>query len=169
VGTPASATALVEKVEAALGAGGLKPVREPIAGRESVIGSTSAFKWRWMATKLNSFIYVAVFQPGSAASGVLDEYLNAACQDAINKKGLMRGAQTGVAAVVVAAIDQATPQEEAWAAKPHGRRFAAIPFPVLADPTAGKVVRPERMILGGIYAGYLKDLVRQYVEAPLRS
>jgi hypothetical protein len=169
VSTPGSASELVTRVEAALEGGGLHPAREQIAGRDSIVGSTSAFKWRWMATKLNTFVYVAAFPPGGAASGALDEYLNAACQDAINKKGLMRGAQSGVAAVVVAAVDRATPQDEAWGAKPHGRRFAAITFPVLADPIAGKVVRPERMILGGIYAGYLKDLVRQYVEAPLRS
>ena len=31
------------------------------------------------------------------------------------------------------------------------------------------VVRPERMMLGGIYTGFLKDLVKQYVEAPMHG
>jgi hypothetical protein len=156
-------------VEAALAAGGLQPTRVTIAGHETVSGSTSAFKWRWMGSRLHSFVYIAVFQPGSAASGALDEYMAAAVQDAINKKGLMRGAQSGVAAVAVAAIDHSTLQEQAWAAKPHGRRFAAMTFPVLADPTTGTVVRPERMIVGGLFTGYLKELVATYVEAPLRA
>ncbi|HEY8634009.1 MAG TPA: hypothetical protein VIO34_03530 [Candidatus Dormibacteraeota bacterium] len=166
---PASAADLVARVEAALAAGGLQPIRTTVAGHMGVVGSTSAFKWRWMATKLNSFVYIAAFNPGSAASGALDQYLAAACQDAIDKKGLMRGAQSGVAAVTVAAIDHATPEDEAWAAKPHGRRFAAITFPTLADPATGKVIRPQRMILGGIYKSYLQDLVKQYVEGPLHS
>src|SRR4029077_11933435 len=126
-------------------------------------------KWRWMGSRLHSFIYIAQFQPGSAASGELDQYLGDACQDAINKKGLMRGAQSGVAAIAVAVVENATAQEQAWAAKPHGRRFAAISFPVLADPSAGAVIRPQRMVIGGIFTAYLQDLVRQYVETPLRA
>ena len=70
-----------------------------------------------------------------------------------------------MAAVTVAVIDNATNDEQAWAVKPHGRRFAAVTFPVLADPSAKRVIRPERMVLGGIYTGYLQDLVRTYVEA----
>ena len=166
---PGSASELVSRAEAALTAAGLQPTRTTIAGHETVVGSTSAFKWRWMATRLNSFVYIAAFQPGGAASGALDQYLAAACQDAINKKGAMRGAQSGVAAVAVAAIDDATAEDEAWGAKPHGRRFAAFSFPVLADTTASKVVRPQRMVLGGIYTGYLQGLVRDYVEAPMRG
>ena len=81
----------------------------------------------------------------------------------------MRGAQSGVAAVTVVAIDGVAPEVEMWATKPHGRRFAALTFPVLAEVAAAKVVRPERMLLGGIYTGFLKDLVRQYVETPMRG
>ena len=40
---------------------------------------------------------------------------------------------------------------------------------MLAEVAAGKVIRPERMMLGGIYTGFLKDLVKQYVETPMRG
>jgi hypothetical protein len=148
-----------------------------IAGSDTIIGATSEFRWRWIAATLNSFLYVAAFQPGSAASGGLDSYLAAACEDAIHRPGASWGFQPAVAPITVAVIDRATPQDQAWAASPHGRQllpwrrgpFAAITFPVLADPAGGKVVRPEHMIIGGIYTGYLKGLVRQYVEAPLRG
>jgi hypothetical protein len=177
VAPPASAAELVARIEAALAAGGLQPARATIAGSDTVVGGTSEFRWRWIAATLNSFLYVAAFQPGSAASGVLDSYLAAACEDAIHRPGATWGLQPAVAPITVAVIDRATPQDEAWAAKPHGRQFlgprrrpfAAITFPVLADPAAGKIVRPEHMILGGIYTGYLKSLVRQYVEGPLRG
>jgi hypothetical protein len=173
----ASASELVARIGSALAAGGLQPTWTAIAGGDTLVGGTSEFRWRWIAATLNSFLYVAAFQPGSAASGVLDTYLAAACEDAINREGANWGFQPAVAPITVAVIDRATPQDEAWAARPHGRQilsewwrpFAAITFPVLADPAGGKVVRPEHMIVGGIYTGYLQGLVRQYVEGPLRG
>jgi hypothetical protein len=174
VAPAASASELVARIEPALSAGGLQPARATIAGRETVVGGTSKFKWWWI-TRLKSFLYVAAFQPGSATSGVLDEYLGAARWDAIKKKRDMRGLElaavgiTVVAAMTVAVIDYATPQDEAWAAKPHGSRIGAITFPVLANPAAGNVIRPDRMIVGALFTGYLQGLVRQYVEGPLRG
>lgn len=173
----ASAGELVTRIESALAAGGLQPIRTTIAGSDTVVGGTSEFRWRWIAATLNSFLYVAAFQPGSAASGGLDSYLAAACEDAIHRPGANWGFQPAVAPITVAVIDRAASEDEAWAMRPHGRQFlgrgshpfAAITFPVLADPAGGKVVRPEHMIIGGIYTGYLKGLVRQYVEAPLRG
>jgi hypothetical protein len=174
VAPPASGAELVAQIESALSAGGLQPARATIAGRETVVGRTSKFRW-WWVTRLKSFLYVAAFQPGSAASGVLDEYLGAARWDAIKKKREMRGLElaaagiTVVAAMTVAVIDYATPQDEAWAARPHGSRIGAITFPVMANPIAGNIIRPDRMIVGALFTGYLQSLVRLYVEAPLRG
>jgi hypothetical protein len=163
---PTPAALIVGRVETAMYAAGLQPARATIGGPVAVVGGTSEFRWQWMATRLNSFIYVASFTPGTTVE-VLDGYLKAACQDAINRKGANRGLQSGVAAVTVAIVDNATTEQAAWAMKPHGRRFAAITFPVLVDATTRRVVFPERMVLGGIYAGYLKDLVRTHVEVPI--
>lgn len=165
--SPGTVFDLVARIEAAMAAGGMNPVVRTVGGPQVVVGYTSAFRLQWMATKLHTLIYVCAFPPGSAVSGELDIYLAAACQDAIDKKGAWRGMQVGVAAIAVAAIDHATPDDEMWAGTPHGRRFAAIAFPVVADPSTRRVIRPERMVLGGIYRGYLKDLVRKYVEGAL--
>jgi hypothetical protein len=159
---------LVGKIETAMHAAGLQPTRATIGGPIAVVGGRSEFRWQWMATRLNTFIYVASFTPG-ATTQILDDFLKAACQDAINRKGANRGLQSGVAAVTVAIVDNAGPDQVAWATKPHGRRFAAITFPVLVDATTHKVVFPKRMVLGGIYAGYLKDLVRTHVEAAISN
>jgi hypothetical protein len=169
-----SAAELVGRIDSALSAGGLHPARATIAGGETVVGGTSKFRWWWI-TRLKSFLYVAAFQPGSAALGVLDAYLAAARWDAIQKRREMRGlelAATGItviAAVTVAVVDYATPQDEAWAARPHGSRVGAITFPVVVNPATGNVIRPDRMIVGALFTGYLQSLVRQYVEAPLRG
>jgi hypothetical protein len=165
---PAPAAMLVARIEQAMAAGGLQPIRAIVGGPTAVVGSTSKFRWSWMATQLNTLIYAASFLPGTTIA-FLDQYMATACQDAINRKGAMRGFQVGVAAVTVAAVDQATPELTAWAATPHGRRFAALTFPVLVDASTRQVVYPQRMVLGGIYTGYLKDLVRTYIEAPIRQ
>lgn len=165
---PATAGELVQRIDSAIGAAGLARGRGQVAGLDAVIGYGSTFRWQWMFTKLHWFIYAAAMPPGTQLER-LDEYLGAAVQDAIDRKGGARGAQSGVAAVSIVAIDGVAPEAEQWAAKPHGRRFAALTFPVLAEVGAARVVRPERMVLGGIYAGFLKDLVRQYVEVPMRG
>ena len=168
VAPPANANELVERIHSTMSGAGLQPEMTSIAGFNTVVGGSSTFKWQWMATKLHWFIYATVMAPGTPADA-LDRYLDGACQDAINRKGGMRGAQSGVAAVAVVAIDGVAPEVEQWAVRPHGRRFAALTFPVLAEVAAAKVVRPERMMLGGIYTGFLKDLVKQYVETPMRG
>lgn len=168
VAPPANANELVQRIHTTMSSTGLQPGMATIAGFSTVVGGSSTFKWQWMATKLHWFVYATVMAPGTPADA-LDRYLDEACQDAINRKGVMRGAQSGVAAVSVVAIDGVAPEVEQWATKPHGRRFAALTFPVLAEVGAGKVVCPERMVLGGIYTGFLKDLVKQYVEAPMRG
>lgn len=150
---------------------GLKPLgayRDTIGPATAAIALTSRFRWRWMATLLHTFIYAAWFHPGTPVE-TLDQYLAAACQYAIDKKGALRGMQVGVAAVTVAIVDNATAEQVEWAAHPHGRRFAAIAFPVLVDATARRVIRPERMVLGAIYTGYLQELVRTYVETPIST
>src|SRR5437879_13864309 len=98
VAPPASANELVERIHTTLAGAGLQPGMVNIAGFNTVVGGSSTFKWQWMATKLHWFVYATVMAPGTP-SDALDRYLDDACQDAINRKGGMRGAQSGVAAV----------------------------------------------------------------------
>ena len=163
---PNPAAVAIGRIEAALQA--LGPYRETIGPVTAVVALTSKFRWRWMATLLHTFIYAAWFHPGTPVEA-LDQYLAAACQHAIDKKGALRGMQIGVAAITIALVDNATPEQVGWASRPHGRRFAAIAFPVLVDATARRTVRPERMVLGGIYTGYLQELVTTYVQKPIST
>lgn len=165
---PAPAAMLVGRIEQAMAAAGLQPVRAVIGGPIAVVGGTSRFRWRWMATKLHVSICAASFLPGTSAP-FLDQFLAAAIENAINRKGALRGFQVGVAAIAVAVVDGATPEQIAWASQPHGRRFAAVTLPVLADASSRQVVYPQRMIIGGIYLGYLQELVRKYVEAQVTN
>jgi hypothetical protein len=154
--------AVVGRIEASLRAGGFAVERGSVAGRDTVIARQSQFKLRWMATKLHTFVMVADFG-ADASPDVLDRYLTEAVQYSISAKGgAPRGLQTGTCAMTVAVTESAG-GAGGWAVKPHGRRFAAMAFPVLVDVTAGSVSHPQRMAIGAIYVPYLKKLVQEHI------
>ncbi len=143
---------------------GMATTREPILGRETVIARRSDFKLRWAATRLHTFVVAAAFA-GSATPPELDAFLDAARGYAVDHKGGMpRGLQTGSAAIAVAVVAGHDAEMERWALQPHGRRFAALAFPVLADVTSRVVLEPKRMLLGGIYAKHLRNVVSLLVQ-----
>jgi hypothetical protein len=147
---------------------GMATSRDLLLGSEVLVARTSQFRWRWMATKLHTFLVAAVFPSDAATPDQLDGFLRAATEYAkAHKTGLPVGLQTGVAVIVVAVTENASPAAHGWAAAPHGRQFGVVPFPVLADVVDGQVTRPQRMVIGGIYAGYLKGLVDHHVTGAL--
>jgi len=145
---------MVPRAEAA----GLVGGQADFFGRPSVIARRSDFKAKWFATRLHTFLVASAFDhvPDVAE---LDAFLDAAREYAVsNKGGLPRGLQTGVAVIAAAVVPGAAPGLDEWALTPHARRFAAIPFPVLANLATGAVAEPRRMLLGGIYAGHLRGI-----------
>jgi hypothetical protein len=141
--------------------------RDSVAGRQAVIGRRAQFRLRWLATRLHTFVLVAVFKSDATAEH-LDRFMDEASQYATTVKGgLPRGLQTGTCAVAVAVLPSAV-GVEGWASKPHGRRFAALTYPVTVDLANGRVDQPGRMLIGAVYVPYLKELVREHVEPSLR-
>ena len=155
------AATVVGRIEASLSTGGFTVDRGSVAGREAVIARRSEFRMRWMATRLHTFVMVADFT-ADATPDVLDRFLSDAVQYAITAKGGMpRGLQTGTCAVAVAVTGAGEAGD--WAVRPHGRRFAAMSFPVLVDVGAKRVTHPPRMAMGAVYVPYLKQLVQEHV------
>lgn len=152
------------RIEQAAGAAGMQPVRVTLgSGRPALAGRTSEFRWRWMATRLHTFLVAAPFPPGTGPAE-LDAFIGEATRYAKdNKGGLPRGLQTGVAALVVAVTSGASPAAVEWASEVHGRQFATIPWPVLVDTASGTVTQPQKMKLGGVYKAYLQEMVRNVV------
>jgi hypothetical protein len=159
---------VLARIEASLEAAGFATARVVLAGHSSVTGIKAEFRWRWMATRLSTCIAVAEF-PVDAGAAELDRYLTAAADHAVeNKGGGILGMQSGVAAVAVALVSSVSEEARGWASTPHGRKFAVITFPAVADLSSGAVTSPRRMIVGGIYAGYLRGLLTKHVEPQLR-
>jgi hypothetical protein len=150
----------MEHIAQSTAAAGMQPSYQRIGGGVALVARTSEFRWRWFATRLHTFLVVAQFPPGTATRPALDAFLGAATDYAIaNKSGLPRGLQTGTAIVAAAVTAQPPPEAIAWASAVHGRKFAAIPFPALVDAATRQVVRPQRMVIGGVYGPYLRQMV----------
>jgi hypothetical protein len=158
----------VARIGASLEIAGYEPEQELLGDRQVLVGRISMFRWRWFATRLHTFVAVAAFPPLGTHREALDDYLHRCTELAIARKGgLPRGLQTGVAIVAVAVTSGADDSLRDWATKVHGRQFAAIPFPVVADTAARTVTRPQRMMIGAIYAGHLRRVVDAHVTAAL--
>lgn len=161
---------VIDRIGQSTAAAGFQTSREILLGNDVLVARTSQFRWRWFATKLHTFLVAMTFPPGTASPDQLDGFLQAAAEYAkANKGGLPGGLQTGTAVLVTAVTEGADATAREWANAPHGRKFAVLPFPVLVDAAADQLVRPQRMILGGVYSGYLKGLVDQHVGGALRS
>jgi hypothetical protein len=142
---------------------GWRPVLAPGAPWQ-VVARTSAFRWRWMATRLHTFVFVIPLS-GQEDVAWLDGWLRAAVDFArANKGGLPEGFQTGSVAMVVAVGSGLSPEVRAWAERVHGRTFAAITHPVIIDVGVGDLVEPTRTALGGIYYSYLRGIVTGIVR-----
>jgi hypothetical protein len=159
----------IERIAWSTGQAGMNPSQQLLQGSPVLVARTSEFRWRWFATRIHAFLIAAPFSAGTATADRLDGFLRAATEYAkANKGGLPRGLQTGVAVIVVAVAESADRAAYEWASSVHGRNFAALPFPVLADASAGQVVMPRRMVLGGIYKAYFQGLATQHVVAALQ-
>jgi hypothetical protein len=158
-----------DAVRTALGSRGFELSRAVVSGRPVDAARRSDFRLRWMAVKLSTSVIVASFDAAEARADVLDEFLGAASRWAVENRHSRwpLGLQSGAAAVVVAVCPDGAGEASVWASKSHGQRFAAVAYPVAVDLSAGTVVQPKRMLVGGVFAGFLRGIVRDCVEAPL--
>lgn len=148
---------------------GYEVTSDTVDGRPAVVGRRSDFRLRWMASRLHTFVVVSRFGPAGTDTGALDHFLDAACQYAVkNKEGLPRGLQTGTAAVAVAVMDQVDGDAAAWAGHHHGRRFAALTYPVAVETTTGLVIHPGPAVLGAIFNSHLRRVAEEIVAPAAR-
>lgn len=117
-----------------------------------------------VTTKLHTFMVVGLFPTGWATRAMADRFVQGAVEYSIAAKGgLPRGAQTGTATIPVVLTDAMAPGAERWAARPSGRRFAALSFPVSVELAQGRVTCPRTMLLGAAYIRPMKRFVAEHI------
>ena len=129
-----------------------------VAGTAVLLGQTSAFRWRWMATRLHLLMYV---QAGGAVTvDRLEQLTVATMEHALASKGALRGLQVGVAAVPVLIGAQVDEGARQYAEHHILRRYAGFAWPVVIDATSGAVHRHTgRPAVGSFYTSWMKEQI----------
>lgn len=157
-------------VRAALGARGFEVSRAEVAGRSADVGRRADFRWSWLAVRLHTAVIVSSFGAAEARRELLDRHLASANAWAVAHRGGGRqGLQSGTAAITVVVLPDGPGEAMEWASHPHGHRFAAMAYPVAVDLRAGTVTQPQRLRIGRLFQGFLRGVVQDVVEAPLRA
>lgn len=114
--------------------------------------------------------FVVVFDSPELDVDRAENLTAAAQQYAIKHKGgLPRGLQTATATVAVF-LSRPSESLQAWFAADTRHRFAALRFPVLADPDAGSVTYFKgRMARGSVYQADLRTIADDIVKPAFAS
>lgn len=142
---------------------GMTVGHDDICGRTALVARSSKFRWRWMATRLHTFLIAAAFGAGEATPEHMDDFLEAARDYAKATKGGTPLGQTRTAAVAVVVTDGTRAERDEWALQTHGTEINALAYPVLVDIARGTVSHPKRLILGGAYSSHLRNVVQAHV------
>jgi hypothetical protein len=153
-----------------MSASGLDPVGIHLDGTPALAGRRSDFRLRWAAVKLYTSVVVAEF-PTQVGADELDIFLGAATRWAIENGANARSPwsirpQSGVAVIAAAVVPTLVPAPREWAVA-HGSRFAVVTYPVVVDLAGGMVIQPKRVVVGRVFAPFLRELVASVLQAPL--
>lgn len=137
-----------------------------VVGIPCSVARTAEFRWKWFATRLHVFVFVA---PVEQAVGVelAQSFTKAGVEYAkSNKKGLPIGMQTGVAAIPILVSSTIDQEARSWAAQRPPRDFGAVTTPVLVNSAIReRSTYTGKMFWGASYARFLRELVDESVSA----
>ena len=126
------------------------------------IAYEGVFKWRWLATKLKIFSFVAYAETVDLQT--MQMYSHNCFDYALkNRPGLPRGLQCAVVSNNVLVCNQATPDALAYAAARPDKHWSAFVSPVLVDLSNNALwYYREAIVWGMIYDGFLKRYVEEH-------
>ena len=158
----------IEVVASRLRADGAEVSAESIGGLTTLVGYRSQFRLRWMATRLNLFTIVGSMQTVTVVG--LEQFTNDAIDYAISRKGQFRGFQSGVAVIAVLVGERIEPDAVTFAKATLVRRFSAFGWPAAVDLISPHVYHHEgRVLVGGIYAGWIRQQTAIALAEPIMS
>jgi hypothetical protein len=150
-------------LEGRAAAAGFSVERTYVGGHEALVARRSDFRWRWMATRLHTF--VVAFPVPYLDANFAEAMTSAAQQYAIDHKGgLPRGLQTGTATIAVFVSDADVAAVRPWFDQNPTPRYAAARFPVLVELGTGTVTYFKgRLRFGAIYSPHLHRVVEDVI------
>lgn len=129
-----------------------------VEGTTALVGHTSTFRWRWMATRMHLLVYAQAVE--AVTIDGLERFSFAALEDALAAKGRLRGLQVGVAVAPVQIGARVEPGARRYAQHEIMRRYGAFAWPVAVDAASGAVSRHVgRPAIGAIYTSWLRGQI----------
>jgi hypothetical protein len=148
----------LDQVSKRLRADGVAVTTAAIGGSTAVVGYRAKFRLAWMATRLNLFVVAAETQ--SVTAEELEQFSEDALAYAIDRKGRLRGLQTGVATIPVLIGTIVEPAAAAYAQDQLIRRWSAFAWPTAVDLSAQVLYQHQgRVLVGGVYASWMRSQI----------
>ncbi len=134
----------------------------PIFEKPTVIGYEKKFRWRWMATQLNTFIVATDFGDENITIKLLEEHLTTSFRFAKkNYTGWPRGLQSGLAviSIVISSHIEEASKEYCLQLK-SGKKWAGFSIPVTINTSTNEMYHFKKSpIWGMIYYPYFKKMI----------
>ncbi|MES2776694.1 MAG: hypothetical protein V4722_21125 [Bacteroidota bacterium] len=133
---------------------------ETIGGVSCAIGYMKKFKWSWMATQLNTFVFIGD-AAGTIDKNTIEKFSDACYQYAIrNNRGWPRGLQSGVGSIAILKGNIIEPAAAAFCESPSKKHWSAFEVPVIYNSSERKLIRyKSNPIWGRIFFPYFSKLI----------
>jgi hypothetical protein len=135
---------------------------EKLLGRPTIIAYEKLFKWKWLATQLNTFILVSDFSDQTINVQLIEKYLSESINFAKqNYKGWPKGLQSGmgVISVLISSDIDATAIEYCRKLK-SSNMFKGISVPVTINSETKEIFSfVKNPLWGRLYFPYFKQII----------
>ena len=131
-----------------------------INGIECTVGYSKQFKWSWMATQLNTFVFIASTDK-HIDKALIERFSESCFEYALkNNKGWPRGLQSGVGSIAILKGNTVDQGAQDFCENLTKKHWSAFEIPVIYNNTNNSVIRYlKRPIWGTIYFPYFTEII----------
>jgi hypothetical protein len=133
-----------------------------VQSRPAVIGYEKKFKWRWMATQLNTFIVAIDYGRDAVSLATVEAALTEAFAYArLHSKGWPRGLQSGIGVITILASSNIDQNAIRYCRElKSGKKWSGFAVPVVVDTSTGEFYSfDHRPLWGWIYFPHFRQLI----------
>lgn len=137
---------------------------DKINNRPTVIGYDKQFKWRWMATQLNTFIIASDFGEEKITEQEIENFLTESFKYAkIHYSGWPRGLQSGLGVITILVSNNVSEDAKRYCkGLKSGKKWAGFSIPVTINSSTNRVFSFDKNpVWGRIYFPYFKETINE--------
>jgi hypothetical protein len=139
---------------------GLNFENTTINGIPCSVGYDKQFRWSWLATQLNTFIFIGATDQ-LIDKALIEGFSNGCYEYSIkNHKGWPRGLQAGVGSIAILKGKTIDEGARAFCEKPSKKHWSAFEIPVIFNTANNQVIKYlKKPIWGTIYFPYFTEMI----------